>query len=188
MKILITTLFTLCALPAFAQTPAPSTEDILKLINPPPKVYTAEEIAAREKPVTVTQGYVDDSTEAFTEVVALHDLALKFLTGERPANEAERRAAQELAVRLNAVIAGWKDMAAQYAGLVAAQKELLAFQLSTIKTLTEMVQNPQNKSLGSKIWKGLKRAAELVIVFMAGRASGVVGENVNQGKLHLKFG
>lgn len=179
MKILITTLFTLCAFPAFAQTvaPTPSAEEIRKLINPPPKVYSAEDLIKRAQPVTVDQGFIDDSTEAFNEVVALRDLALTFLTGERPATEAERAGAQRIVEMANKFIDLFKVFQVQVTEMVKFQQEFITFQFNVMKQMQEIITNSgvKKNSALSKIWKGLKRAAELVIVFMAGRASGVVG-------------
>lgn len=161
MKTIILILFLVIG--AYAQT-----------VSPTPRVFTPEQMQARSKPVTIDQGYLDDSATAFNLVVVYRDALEK----EQAANTARGVTNAALAAQLaaaNGMITLYERGNAIYESLITldAKKDLIYEQALKIE---QSIIDSLSKQLGrgDSAWKkfanGVKHAVEIIIAYAVGRA------------------
>lgn len=120
----------------------------------------------RCRSVIVTQGYVDDSTRVFTEVIALRSVVQEFLV-ERAANSAERAGARAMIKALDEAIAIRDKIDAANLKLAAVYQQIIEAQDQLITKLTRQLNKP--KSFFEKVLQKLKDISLLAIGVAVGR-------------------
>lgn len=151
--------------PNASSTPHPASE----APAPAPTPLSPEEKLRRAAPVTVDQGFLEDATKAFKEVVALREVAKK-LKAERPLTDAERqacdvviKAADELDdIRVKTISA--------YAQVVELQQKFIVFMNDFYTKIIDSMNKAMNKKRGvlSQIWRGIKKTLEVITLVLAG--------------------
>ena len=122
----------------------------------------------REKPVTVTQGFVDDATKAFIELPALRGTVQKLLA-ERKLSEDERKVTVSLLEGIDKILALKDRTISDYTKLSELQMRIIDMQQRIIEKLETALNKP--KSSFSKFLKVLKEVSLVIGGILIGRGA-----------------
>lgn len=137
------------------------------------KAQTPQATPNRNTPVVTTQGFIDDATKAFTEIVALRDALQK----EQMANGAgavTKAALQSQIEALNGLIAIFERKDAIYQSLLDLRDQAFAVYEKVIKIQSEMIERLTNQiNKGKSGWQKflgvLTRIADIALGIAVGR-------------------
>lgn len=116
--------------------------------------------------VCVPQATIDRAANAADELLAARDALAKFAV-ERATAQAEREAANQLILRLNAVIAVQDRMTVEYQKVVDLYKAVVQMQQDLIEKLTQKAM--ASKSGWAKFFDVLKTVASIATGILIGR-------------------
>jgi hypothetical protein len=126
----------------------------------------------RNKPVTVSQGFVDDATKAFALVVELRD-ALQKEQMASGASAVTKAALQAQIDALNGLIAIKERKETVYEQLLTLRDQAFAMYDKIIKIQTEMIDRlTAQLNKPQSAWQKFVRVVEKIVVFAAGAAIG----------------
>lgn len=143
----------------------------------------------RDKPVTVTQGFVDDATKAFDlvatqrEALARYAAQTKLSDVERANVDAVLKTFDELLAVKDKIKLAYADLVQVYAQMLQVTQNMIQFQNQIINMLQAKLLKP--KGFWQKFLDGVKEIIKAAIYITIGVGAGRAAKIISQNRIYL---
>lgn len=125
-----------------------------------------EPVKQPEKPVVVSQDFVDDATKAFDLVTKYRDALAKAVVSERSMSDQERKNAQIVIQGLTDLVAIKDKTIGAVEQLQAIYEKILALQSSFIDRMQKMLEIEQNSKRKNSFWQKVKEVFAVIVTIV----------------------